>query len=154
MRVVLLVVLLNACAYRAGSFRAWSQDFAGAHTTVGCLDVAIARRLDPQHGAAIGYVFGNRCDEPALVDLKHLTVVARTVAGDTPLVPYDPDRAIEPEPLDVGSVGAETIAYRIDADAGDPDGAQLREHLICVDAASFAPPRPPAWLCFEPGDAR
>jgi len=130
--------VLAGCAYRAGSFDSVNQDFTGSHTRAGCLDLAIDRRPDLDRRPVVSYAFGNTCEEPALVDLANVVVVAR--AGDSidTLKPYDPEQEIVPRELDARAVGGEAIAYM----------AAAPPSQLCVDAASIAGIAEPRWICF------
>ena len=142
MRSVLLS-MLAACAYRAGSFSSWEADFAGRRVTVGCVDVAIQRRADHAGGPVLAYAVGNRCEYHEIeIDLKHASLIAKTALGDASVTPYDPDREIRPLPLDGRSVGGEAIEYTV-ASAG----AEVR--AICVDAASIVESATSEWQCFS-----
>lgn len=131
----------GACAYHPDSFSYSSEPFRGAYVTVDCLDMAIERRAPLRSGhTVVAYEFGNRCDEPALVDLAAARLVGHTSNGLTiDLVAYDPEQEIRPMRLDGRAVGREAIAY-----AGD---ASVRG--VCIDAASIAHRSPPRWLCFH-----
>ena len=141
MRTMACVVFVAGCAYQPGSFHSPSRSFAGAHATLGCLDLAIERRPDVQVGAVLAYSFGNRCDDPTLVDLASARVVSSTGDGrdQVHLAPYDPGRVIAPRQLDGRAVGGEAIAYMSQAPV---------DHL-CVDAASIVHAFEEQWLCFS-----
>lgn len=136
-----VVSLVAGCAYRPGSFQSPSRTFAGARTTLGCLDLAIERRPDVDIGAVLGYSFGNRCDDPTLVDLASATVVSSTGDGRTVrhLAPYDPGHVLALRELDGRAVGGEAIAYLSQAPI---------DHL-CVDAASIVHGNQTHWVCFD-----
>lgn len=139
--VLLGCLTVGACAYHADSFSYSSEPFRGIYVTVECLDLAIEKRATPDNSnSVVAYEFGNRCDEPTLVDLASARLVGHTVGGGTiDLVAYDPDREIRPLQLDARAVGREAIAYSSD----------LEIQGICVDAASIAHTSPPRWLCFH-----
>jgi hypothetical protein len=145
MRVALVCALVG-CAYQPGSFAHAPHDFVGQRVTVGCLDIAIERRADLTLGPVLGYQFGNRCDQPALVDLGAVAVVARSPErAGVALRPYDPQGEIRPVALDGRSVGAEVLAYASDRPPLE----------VCADAAALAHAAPSRWLCFAapPGQA-
>ena len=136
-----VVSLVAGCAYRPGSFQSPSRTFAGARATLGCLDLAIERRPDVDIGAVLGYSFGNRCDDPTLVDLASATVVSSAGDGRTArhLAPYDPGHVLALRELDGRAVGGEAIAYLSQAPI---------DHL-CVDAASIVHGTATQWVCFD-----
>jgi hypothetical protein len=138
MRVALVCALVG-CAYQPGSFAHAPHDFVGQRVSVGCLDIAVERRADLAIGPVLGYQFGNRCDQPAVVDLGAVAVIGRNPEGaDVALRPYDPGREIRPAALDGRSVGAEALAY----------GSDRPVLEVCADAAALAHAAPPRWLCF------
>jgi len=139
--ITLSSLLLGGCAYQADSFSYSSESFRGVYVTVECLDLAIERRPDVRHGSdVIAYQFGNRCDEPTVVDLASVRVYGRAADGaQIELVAYDPNREIRPSRIDGRAVGREAIAYTSTVAVRD----------ICVDAASIAHTAPPRWLCFN-----
>ena len=143
MRLVIATMALAGCAYEAGSFRSPGRAFAGEHLTVGCLDLSIERRPDLARGdVVIGYVFGNRCDHPALVDLGAAELIGHSLgSGPLSLPPYDPNREIAPMWLDGRAVGSEAISYACNV--------PLRK--VCVDASSIAHEPAGDWLCFGSG---
>jgi hypothetical protein len=147
MRATTITCLLAGCAYQPGSFAHVTGDpsgrddgpWAGRHTTVGCVDVAIVRRVDLPVGPALGYRFGNRCDHLTIIDLAAATVIGRDADGtERALAPYDPEGVVHPGLLDVRGVGEEALAY-------SADRAQAQ---ICVDVAALAHASPAPWLCF------
>lgn len=142
MRGTWLLAILVGCAYRAGSFASWGHDFDGRRTTVGCIDLSIDRRADHFGAPVLAYDFGNRCDQPVVIDLETTLVVAKTTQGDVPMVPFDPDREIRSLPVDGRSVGAEAIEYRTAV-----EGANVL--AICVDAGSVVGISTPDWQCFD-----
>lgn len=133
--------LLVGCAYQPGSFHyrgatAWDT---GQRATVGCLDIAVARRADRDASAVVDYRFGNRCTRPVAVDLARVAVVARYADGtEAALEPYDPKRELRPTPLDGRLAGGEALAY--------PSARGATQ--ICVDAASLVHADQPHWMCF------
>jgi hypothetical protein len=137
---VALGLTLVGCAYQAGSFRTADGTFAGVHTTVDCLDLAIERRADLATGdAVLAYAFGNRCDHPATVDLADVAVYGRTEDGHTvELTAFDPGHEIATLQLDGRETGREAIAYQTDAPLRD----------VCIDAASVTHASPARWVCF------
>jgi hypothetical protein len=143
MRVALAtVVVISGCSYKAGSFAYPTTTFAGQRTTVGCLDIAINRRADQFESAILDYSFGNRCDDPVVIDLLKVNVVGRTLSGDEiALAPYDPRFEITVEKLDAAVAGREALAYPYP----DPSSGFTQ---VCVDAASLVPGQAPQWMCF------
>jgi hypothetical protein len=145
MRAVLSAALLAGCvAYQPGTFVHEGKAFVGERVTVGCLDLAVARRPDMFKQAVIEYSFGNRCDKPEQVDLAYAKVMGRTASGsELRLIPYDPDRQLMAMRVDGRTMGHEALAYSSD------------EPLVqvCVDAASIVQRTPERWLCFSRVDA-
>jgi hypothetical protein len=113
--------------------------------TVGCLDLGITRRSDiEQASAVVAYQFGNRCAQPAVVDLAGANVVGRTADGqEVALAPYDPKHEVRALELDGRWMGKEALAYP----------AQVALVQLCVDAASIAHREGAQWICFG-GDHR
>jgi hypothetical protein len=136
--VATAIFFLTGCAYRAGSFDSMNQDFVGTHASAGCLDLAIDRRPDIDRGPVIAYAFGNRCGEPATVDLASAVVVGRSTDAIERLTPFDPDKEIVPRQIDARAVGGEAIAYLASAPLSQ----------LCVDAGSIAGVDETRWLCF------
>lgn len=135
-----VVLCLGACAYHPGSFRRYGETFEGQQVTVGCLDVGIARRSDLDGtDAVVAYQFGNRCAEPAVVDLATANVVGRTADGqEVALAPYDPKHEVRSLEVDGRWMGKEVLAY--------PSKVALVQ--VCVDAASIAHRPDAQWICF------
>ncbi|MBA3540100.1 MAG: hypothetical protein H0T79_10765 [Deltaproteobacteria bacterium] len=141
MRALVLITLVG-CAYKPDSFSYVGKDqhFAGERATVGCLDIAVARRADMDGAAILAYEFGNRCDRPTSVDLAYAQVIGRTDAGaEIKLMPYDPKGQMRALQLDGRAYGNEALAY--------PSETQLAQ--ICVDVASIAHTTSPKWLCLS-----
>jgi hypothetical protein len=143
---VAAVAALAGCAtYSPGSFAHGAgpeAEFAGQRVTVGCLDVAIARRPDHASKAVIQYRFGNRCNRSIVVDLQRVVVIGRLDDGaELQLSPYDPDAELRPARLDGLRAGGEAIAYQAPRDVAE----------VCVDAASIVHAEPARWLCFGIG---
>jgi hypothetical protein len=137
--VAVVAATLAACAYKPGPHASSSRELAGQRTTVGCLDLAIDRRADIGSSAVLGYTFGNRCDEPAMIDLSWAHVIGRTADGaEIALTPYDPHGSLRPLELGGRGMGAETLSYPANQTLGQ----------VCVDVASLAQTRPSQWLCF------
>ncbi len=137
--VVGIALVIAACAYKPGSYQAPSRELVGQRTSVGCLDLAVDRRIDQGSSAVLGYTFGNRCDRPAVMDLAWVNVIGRTATGaEVTLVPYDPKGELEVVRLDARQAGSEAISY--------PAPESLAQ--VCVDVASLAQTRPAQWLCF------
>jgi hypothetical protein len=134
------VACLAGCAYHPGSFTRYSEPFEGERVTAGCLDLGIARRRDLEPvEAVIAYQFGNRCTDPAIVDLANARVVGRTREGqEVALAPYDPKHAVRALELDGRWTGKEVLAY--------PSEVALVQ--VCVDAASIAHRPDAQWICF------
>lgn len=139
------VLVASGCAYKAGSFSHPQQGFLGQKVTVGCLDVSVERRGDMPDGARVlEYYFGNRCDQPQMIDLRHARVMGRTWEGDEiALEPYDPRDEIRPLQLDGRRVGTEVLAYNSQASLAQ----------VCVDVASIVAANDVRWICFA-SDAR
>jgi hypothetical protein len=118
-----------ACTYQAGSFDLGPHHAGEQHATVGCLDVAVSRE-----GMRLRYQVGNRCNEPALVDLAHVPVF-----GDQKqLRPYDPRLELREAHLDAQMSAEEMIEYRDDATPSK----------LCVDVAAIAHASPSQWQCW------
>jgi hypothetical protein len=134
------VVAITGCAYQPSSFAFQGESFTGDRVRIGCLDLAIVRRPDVDGAAVMAYQFGNRCREPAMIDLGRLRVTGQTVSGDKrDLVAFDPKSEIQPLQLDGRWAGREAIAY--------PSSEPLAR--VCVDLASFAPAPASTWRCFD-----
>ncbi len=138
MRRGLAALLLAGCTYQAGSYRppvgmAGYQPARGAtRLAIGCVDLAVSQRVvdDAEGGLAVQYEFGNRCEQPQVIDLATVRVVGRTAdQREIPLHAYDPDSELTPLELDGKSWGAEAVLYR------DELGADVRQ--VCVDVASI-----------------
>ncbi|MGE0550613.1 MAG: hypothetical protein AB7R00_26345 [Kofleriaceae bacterium] len=126
------------CAYQPGSFARSGSPFVGLHTTVDCLDIAIARRDDISGEPVLAYEFGNRCDHPATVDFASVAVIGRGADGqEHRLAPYDPNHEIAGLAVDGRRAGSEVIAYS--------GGSQIVQ--VCVDVASLARQAPARWVC-------
>jgi hypothetical protein len=138
MRFGIAFLLVAGCGYRPGSFSGRSP-YAGMRSTVGCLDLAIARRDDLPEAAVIDYQFGNRCTTAVPVDFSTVAVVARTRDGaEVRLAPYDPQHEITAQRLDGRLEGREVIAYPVTDEVVQ----------VCVDTASLARVEPARWVCF------
>ncbi len=137
LRIAVLTSALAGCAaYKPGAMR---PEPRGQMVTVGCLDVAIARRLDHEANAVIYYRLANRCNRPIEVDLQRVAVIGRFGDGaEVALSPYDPDLELRPVQLDGRQTGREAIAYPTPRSAAQ----------VCVDAASIVHAEPARWLCF------
>lgn len=137
MRIAFAALILIGCGYHPGSFSG-AQSYAGTRATVGCLDLAIARRADLQDAVVLDYQFGNRCTKPTPVDFAGVTVIARTREGtEVRLAPYDPEHQIEAMRVDGRLEGREVIAYPTDDEVVQ----------VCVDTASLARTETPQWVC-------
>ena len=139
MRALLLLVAAG-CSYRADSFSYPGRPFPGQRVTVGCLDIAVDRRPDfKENTAVIDYQFGNRCDEPVVIDLLRVPVHGRTASGEERvLTPYDPNLEMMAMKLDARQAGGEAIAY--------PTTEPMAQ--ICVDAAAISETTDARWMCF------
>ena len=139
MRALILVAVVG-CSYSPDSFSYPGRYFAGQRVTVGCLDISIDRRADfKENVAVIDYSFGNRCDEPVVIDLGRVPVVGRTEAGEElTLTPYDPNFEIRPLKLDARQAGGEALAY--------PTTEPIVQ--VCVDAAAIAGVKQSSLMCF------
>lgn len=135
---------LGACAYQPDSFNHVRQPFEGAYVTVQCLDIALQHRpRSAQLRNVIEYHFGNRCNEPAIVDLAAAPVYGRTSDGSTSkLFAFDPFHELRLLEIDARAVGQEAIEY--------PSSEVLTS--LCIDAAAIAHAAPPRWLCFDNRD--
>jgi len=153
--MVALAVCAAACGYKPGSFAVEPADgaFAGARTTVGCLDVAVAGRWSRAGavGQAVVIDFGNRCDRPVVVDFTSLRAVGRDAGGrEHRLAVYDPRREIRPLSLEARSAGREVLELRRRATAG---ATAARVRSACVDIGRLTPDvtpnaaPAPRWLC-------
>lgn len=145
MRSLAVLALAGGCwSYKADSFRYPGHRFPGQRVTIDCLDLAIERRvdmvIDGNDAAILGYQFGNRCDEPTIVDLVRVPVIGRTVDGDeVTLTPFDPEMQMMALRLDAGSAGGEAIAY--------PTTEPLAQ--VCADASAIGGAPRGKWLCFS-----
>lgn len=142
-RLVLGSVVLAGCAYQPDSFSYVREPFRGYYLSVDCLDIAIDHRPRGKDSDVLAYEFGNRCDEPAVVDLAAARVYGKTSDGtELTLFAFDPLREIRTMRIDARAYGREAIEY--------PSGRQLAS--VCVDAASIAHASPPRWVCFNHRD--
>ncbi|MDQ3339398.1 MAG: hypothetical protein M4D80_29895 [Myxococcota bacterium] len=139
MRALILVALVG-CSYSPDSFSYPGRYFPGQRVTVGCLDISVDRRADlKENVAVIDYQFGNRCDDPVVVDLSRVPVFGRTAAGEElTLTPYDPRFEMRELKLDARQAGGEAIAY--------PTNEPIVQ--ICVDAAALADAKQSRLMCF------
>src|SRR5690242_14912551 len=104
-------LVIGGCAYQPDTFSYAREPFKGVYLSVQCLDLAIAHRKQNAHDV-IAYQFGNRCDEPALVDLAAAHVTGDDADGDViDLYAFDPVREIRAMFLDARAVGREAIEY-------------------------------------------
>jgi hypothetical protein len=134
----LALVALVACAYRPGSFTDPGQAWIGPRATVGCLDLALERRVDLPIGPVVRYQFANRCDRPLTIDLGAVIVVGRAADGaERALAPYDPASELHAAALEARSAGAEALAY--------PAAGPMPQ--VCVDAATLVHATPARWIC-------
>lgn len=135
-----ITLAIAACAHQAtSSTQRPTHELVGQRASVGCLDIAVDRRTDTGSSAVLGYTFGNRCDEPAVIDLAWVNVIGRTANGaEVTLLPYDPKGELSVRKLDANAMGAESITYPAPEALGQ----------LCVDVASLAQHKPAQWLCF------
>jgi hypothetical protein len=133
------LVIVAGCSYSPGSFSFPGRTFAGQQVTVGCLDISLDRRPDFDGKAVINYQFGNRCDEPVVIDLLRVPVTGRTLDGDeVTLTPFDPAMEMMAMKLDARKAGGEAIAY--------PSTQPLAQ--VCVDAGAITETNQSRWMCF------
>jgi hypothetical protein len=134
-------VALGGCAYQPDSFSHARPPYEGVRVSVECLDMAIARRKEPTpESNVLEYRFGNRCDEPAVVDLAVAKLYGTTTDGvPIDLYAFDPFHELKPLRIDARAVGREAIDY--------PSSATL-DHM-CIDVASIAHAYPARWICFN-----
>jgi hypothetical protein len=138
-----VLCLVAGCAYHPGSYAYLKQGFPGQRITVGCLDIAIARRADTPDGVVLEFQFGNRCERPSPVDIPTV-VTGKTPGGkERDLLAFDPNGEIKALSLDGRSFGSETIEYRPDDDYGTVD--------VCFDVAAIVRQTPARRVCL--GDA-
>jgi hypothetical protein len=141
--LVLGSLVLASCAYQPDSFGYARKPFHGYYVNANCLDLAVDRRREANGSDVISYEFGNRCDDPVVVDLAAAKVYGHTRdCSDVELFAFDPLREIRMMRLDGRAVGREAIVY--------PSGRALAS--VCVDAASIAHQSPPRWICFSDRD--
>lgn len=139
-RVLIGSLLLGGCAYQPDSFSYSREPFGGTYVSVSCLDLAIEHRRQPNARSVISYAFGNRCDEPVIVDLAAARVYGHTADGAAvKLFAFDPFKEIRLMRLDGRAVGREAIEY--------PTNQALAD--VCIDAASIAHTSPARWVCFN-----
>jgi hypothetical protein len=142
LRKVVLACTIAGCGYTPGSFSHGYgplAPFDGERVTLGCLDLALARRADLAGDAVLQYRFGNRCNRPIEVDLQRVAVVARFGDGrEVALSPHDPSSELRAARLAGRHAGREAIAY--------PTREPTAQ--VCVDAASIVRAEPAHWLCF------
>lgn len=140
MRTLALVAIVGGCAsYDPGSFSYPSRRFPGERVSVGCLDISVDRRADFDGKVVLDYQFGNRCNEPVLIDLLRVPVTGRTVDGDEiTLTPFDPNFEMIAMKIDARKAGGEAIAY--------PTTQPLVQ--VCANAGALGEPKETRWLCF------
>jgi hypothetical protein len=143
--VLLLGSLVGVgCAYQADSFSYAHDTFTGVYVTVDCLDLAIdhQQRLAKSRNV-ITYAFGNRCDEPVVVDLASVKVLGHASDGtEMQLYAFDPAHEIRTMRIDARAVGKEAIEY--------PSKASLAN--MCIDVGSITRSRVARWVCFNDRD--
>jgi hypothetical protein len=144
--VVLLLgsLVLVGCAYQPDSFSYARESFTGVYVTVDCLDLAIDHEKQVAKSRnVITYAFGNRCDEPVVVDLAAVKVLGHTGDGtEMPLYAFDPEHEIRTMRIDARAVGKEAIEY--------PSKGSLAN--MCIDVGSIARSNVPRWVCFNGKD--
>lgn len=134
-------LVLVGCAYQPDSFSYSRETFTGVYVTVNCLDVAVdhQKRVAKSRNV-ITYSFGNRCDEPVVVDLATVRVYGHANDGtEQQLFAFDPDHEIRTMRIDARAVGREAIEY--------PSKGSLAN--MCVDVGSIARSNVPRWVCFN-----
>jgi hypothetical protein len=141
MRVVIAVATLAGCAYHPGSFNRPGSPapFPGKQATIGCVDLAVDLRPDYDGATVIEYSFGNRCNQPATIDLAAVAVWGTTESGEQRLYPFDPRQEIRPLLIEGRLYGHEVIAYPMPQPAS----------RICIDVASVVNAEPAQWKCFS-----
>lgn len=133
-------MLLSGCAYQADSFSYSREPFRGVYVSVSCLDMAIEHRKQPNRSDVLAFAFGNRCDDPAVVDLAAARVYGHTADGAAvKLFAFDPFKEIRLMRIDGRAVGREAIEY--------PSNKPLAD--VCIDVASIAHAAPARWVCFN-----
>jgi hypothetical protein len=137
-------LVLGGCAYQPDSFSYAHEPFNGVRVTVDCLDMAIQHQRDRADASnVVSYAFGNRCDEPVLVDLAAARVVGHATDGtDMALFAFDPFHEIRSMRIDGRAVGHEAIEY--------PSNRTLER--MCIDTAPIAHAVQPVWVCFNDRD--
>ena len=140
-RAIWVLAAVGGCSYRAGAFSALGHDFAGQRVSVGCFDLAVARRPDGPLGAVLAYDIGNRCDTPVSLDLASVPVVGLVDNASIELTAYDPRAELRRLPLDGRATAMETIEYRARIAVPFED--------LCVDAGHIAGVTA-AWQCVGP----
>ena len=145
MRTALLLLAVG-CSYTPDAFHYPGRRFPGQRATVGCLDISVDRRADLDvvkdgtNAAVLEYNFGNRCNEPVVIDLLRVPVIARTVDGDElKLTPFDPNMEMIATKMDARAAGGEAIAY--------PHSEPVAQ--VCADVAAIGGYRESRWLCFS-----
>lgn len=134
-----LLVSAGGCTYTPGTFAHGMTVFPKERATVGCLDLAVERREDKDGWPVLAYRFGNRCDRPAMVDLRGAVVMGRMLDGkEIQLLPFDPKVEIKPMQIDARLAGGEVIAY----------STMYELQQVCVDAATIAQVSGERWMCF------
>jgi len=137
----LLLLVLAGCSYKAGSYSDFRGPFPGLRQTLGCIDLAVGRSGDPSaDGPAVSYAFGNRCVHPVTIDLATIHAIGHDTDGVAhPMVALDPQRELQPLPLDALFFGRETIEY----------SARVPVNDICVDIGGINgdEPRTESWVC-------
>jgi hypothetical protein len=142
--LILGSLALGGCAYQADSFSYAREPFSGVYMTVDCLDLAIDRQSRQAASKnVITYAFGNRCNDPVVVDLASVRVFGRADDGtEMQLFAFDPANEIRALRIDGRAVGREAIEY--------PSKGTLKS--LCVDAGSIARSSVPRWVCFDDRD--
>lgn len=132
---------LGGCAYQPDSFAHASQPFDGVRVTVDCLDLTVRRAPYPLATSnVLAYWFGNRCDDPVVVDLASARVFGMNADGSGfDLHAFDPMHELRVLMLDSRAVGRESIDY--------PSVSTLDR--VCIDIATIAHVQPTRWVCVD-----
>lgn len=124
-----------------------------------CLDLGLSlippkrpppARIDAERAARLpllGVHFGNRCGDPALLDLSKLTVTGRDDEGALRRIEIsDPGRALRPLHVDAWTGASETLRLL--------DGEQSELAALCVELAGVAEGPTPRPVCFGTRELR
>lgn len=140
MRSVVIVVVVVA----AGCYHAAVPELRGPMTTLGCVDVVVARGADPAAvGPVVDFAFANHCPRVAPIDLAAVKVRARDEHGlEVALQAYDPAKEIRWLPLGPHERGRESIEYQPAVAGVDPSS-------ICVDVGRLDGSTGVRWVCLD-----